>query len=269
MKKIILISVLILSLAFLYINAQYGLISLLGLDDKGLPVKKVTDGSLTLSSATLVGNAHTSWSSLLEKHVTPDGQVNYTGFLEEKEVLEEYLQMLAVRIPTNSWSVQELMAYYINAYNAWTVYLILENYPVKSIKDISRAWTDEFVKIGDTQISLGDLEHGILRKMNEPRIHFAINCASASCPKLLNEAYEAEKLEAQLDRVSREFINSDKRNSISPEKIELSKIFKWYKGDFQNGNLIEYINRYAKVKVTSSAKISFKEYDWHLNELSP
>ena len=110
--------------------------------------------------------------------------------------------MLSENEPTEVWSVQELLAYYINTYNAYTVNLILDNYPLKSIKDISGPWTKAIIPIGDNKLSLGGLENGILRKMNEPRIHFAINCASYSCPKLLNEAFTASRIDEQLEQVN-------------------------------------------------------------------
>ena len=101
--------------------------------------------------------------------------------------------------------------------------------------------------------------------MNEPRIHFAINCASFSCPKLLNDAYTADKLENQLEEVTEGFINSE-RNKINKHQVELSKIFDWYKKDFTNKELISYINKYSEVQVADDAKIDFMEYDWRLNE---
>ena len=159
-----------------------------------------------------------------------------------------------------------MLAYYINLYNAYTVDLILRNYPTKSIKDIDSPWTKEFVKVGDTEISLGGIENSVLRKMNEPRIHFAINCASISCPKLLNEAFTANKIEEQLERVTKEFVNSDK-NEISKNSVKLSSIFDWYKKDFkENGTVIDYVNQYSNTKINSGASVSYKEYDWNLNE---
>jgi len=259
------VTVLLLLTVLLYANAHYGLLSLAGLDDKGLPVRAVR-GKLGSDQPVNSEQAdHSQWSVLLKKHVDADGDVNYKGFLQDKEVLKGYLDLLAEKVPEESSSVQEQLAYYINLYNARTVYLILENYPVKSIKDIPGAWTRDIVRIGQKEISLGGLEHSILRKMNEPRIHFAINCASGSCPKLWNEAYTAEKLNFQLDRATRDFINSTKHNSISPEKMELSRIFKWYRDDFIDGNLIEYIKKYSSVPIKANTKIRYKDYDWSLN----
>jgi hypothetical protein len=112
--------------------------------------------------------------------------------------------------PDKKWSVQEQLAYYINTYNAYTLNLILDNYPVKSIRDLDGPWTKAIVPVGDVMMSLAGIENSLLRKMNEPRIHFAINCASFSCPKLLNETFTAGKINEQLERVTLNFINSEK-----------------------------------------------------------
>ena len=115
-------------------------------------------------------------------------------------------------------------------------------------------------------MTLNEIEHQILRKMNEPRIHFAINCASVSCPKLLNEAFIPEKLDEQLDRAAEEFINS-KKNQITPGNIKISKIFKWFSEDFEtDGSVIDFINQYAKTKVNKNEKIGYLDYNWNLNE---
>ncbi len=210
---------------------------------------------------------HSQWDQLLKKHVDENGFVDYKGFQNDVLELDGYLRMLSKDAPTDVWSRKELLAYYINLYNAATVKLIVENYPVKSIKDISRPWGKNRVAIADKMISLDEIEHGILRKMNEPRIHFALNCASISCPKLLNEAFTAEKINAQLELVTKEFINSDK-NDISPSNAKISSLFDWYKKDFKvNGkvDVIAFINRYSKVKIDPNAKISYMKYDWNLN----
>jgi len=235
-----------------------------GLNGKGLPTKTV-QGSLAILHPVSDIVDHSQWNALLKKYVGDDGKVDYKGFLQDENQLNHYLNSLSNQVPTNDWSVQEQLAYYINLYNAQTVALILRNYPLKSIKDIDGPWTKDFIKIGDKELSLGALEHSILRKMNEPRIHFAINCASGSCPKLFNEAFTPEKLEEQLEKAARGFINSG-NNTITADKLELSRIFKWYKGDFDNGELILYINPYTKIDIAPQAKIKYKEYDWSLNE---
>ena len=235
-----------------------------GLNGKGLAAKEVKGNLKSNPSSSGVNIDHFSWTLLLNKYVDDNGLVDYKGFVKDKEKLVHYLNALSKQLPADDWSVQEQLAYYINIYNAHTVHLILENYPVKSIKDIDGAWTKDFVQIGDIETSLGALEHSILRKMNEPRIHFAINCASGSCPKLLNEAYTTDRLDEQLNKVTRGFINSD-NNTITQEKVALSRIFKWYKNDFFDGDLITYINQYSDVTIASGSKIRYKEYDWGLN----
>ncbi len=240
--------------------------STLGFNDEGLPVKEVAG---TMGSAEQPLIDHTPWDNLLKKYVREDGLVDYKGFLNDRIKLKSYLEMLSKNPPKEDWSTAELLAYYINTYNAYTIDLILENYPVKSIKDINGPWTKAIVPIGDKWLSLGGLENSILRKMNEPRIHFAINCASYSCPDLLNEAYTADKIESQLDKVTKSFINGNK-NKITADQVSLSKIFSWYKKDFEvNGkkDVAGYINNYSKVKISEGAKIDYLEYNWDLNKL--
>lgn len=265
MKKLILNFAILISGVFAF--ASCNLISSAGFNSKGLPAPDVKN-EISADVQSAVELDHSIWNSLLQKHVHKNGLVDYKGFKEDRKKLGEYLKMLSDQKPDDSWSVSELLAYYINLYNAYTVDLILRNYPIESIKDIQGAWTKAFVKVGDTKISLGGLENSILRKMNEPRIHFAINCASISCPKLMNEAYTAENIEKQLEKATREFINSDK-NEISPNSAKLSSLFDWYKGDYtENGmSLIEYINQYSETKIKPGAKISYKEYNWKLNDL--
>lgn len=208
------------------------------------------------------------WDNLLQKHVDKQGNVNYKGFLKDRTQLKKYLNQLSDNPPQTSWSRNETLAYYINVYNAFTVELILENYPVKSIKDIRRPWGRKFFKLGDTRYSLNNIEHDILRKMDEPRIHFAINCASVSCPKLYNKAFTASKLEEQLDTLTRYFINSSE-NKISENELQLSNIFKWYEKDYLiDGiqSLAQYVIQYTDVKINPNAKVSFLDYNWDLNE---
>lgn len=222
--------------------------------------------------------SHQIWTDLLQKHVNKAGEVDYKGFIKDKAKLEKYLDALSSTPPDkNTWSEEEQLAYWINAYNAFTVKLIADNYPVKSIQDlhptfkiplINTVWHKKFFKIGGEDASLDQIEHKILRKeFDEPRIHFAVNCASISCPPLRNEAYEAGKLERQLEEQGRSFINNPKYNKISADRVEISKIFSWFKGDFtKDGSLIEFLNRYAKVKIKDSAKVNHMDYNWDLNE---
>ena len=243
------------------------LLSAAGLSSQGQPIKKVSEN---ISNEINSQINHSSWDALLKKYVNSNGLVDYKGFLNDRIELQEYLKMLSENPPTEAWSVQELLAYYINTYNAYTVMLILENYPLKSIKDINGPWTKAIVPIGDKTLSLGGIENGILRKMNEPRIHFAINCASVSCPNLLNEAYTATNIDAQLDKATRNFINSSK-NDITVSHLKLSKIFDWYQKDYTiNGknDVIAFVNAYLfkKIKISPNASIEYFEYNWDLNE---
>jgi len=211
---------------------------------------------------------HRSWDRLLKKHVNAKGLVDYNGFFTDKALLEEYLQQMASNGPKDSWSKAQKMAYYINSYNAYTIKLILDNYPLKSIKDINSPWGKAFIPLNGKSISLDHLENRILRKMDDPRIHFAINCASYSCPPLLNEAYTASRLEEQLDRATSRFINGT-FNRLGGEELTISPIFKWYRRDFKVDGQVDvagYINQFAKIKVDPGAKIRYMDYNWDLNE---
>ncbi|PIF01024.1 MAG: hypothetical protein CR994_02970 [Maribacter sp.] len=210
---------------------------------------------------------HDTWDILLKRHVDGEGNVDYKGFIADSGQLKGYLEYLSGNPIADSAPKEERLAYYINLYNAGTVQLILDNYPLGSIKDIFRPWGKERLKIGDDSFSLGEIEHDILREMGEPRIHFAINCASYSCPKLLNRAYSASKLEEQLEKATFDFINDPTKNKISQDRIALSKIFKWYRSDFTTENpLIDYLGKYVDIKIPQDTEIDFLTYDWDLNE---
>lgn len=244
------------------------LLSAAGITSQGQPTKAV-NASLTSTTANSSVNVdHSNWDKLLKKHVSKAGLVDYKGFQKDRQELDGYLKMLGEKDPNNDWSVQELLAYYINLYNAATVKLILDNYPTKSIKDIQGNFTKGYIMIGSRELSLGGIENGILRKMNEPRIHFAVNCASISCPKLLDEAFTASKINEQLERVTKEFINSDK-NDISASNPKVSSLFDWYQKDFEvNGkkDVIGFINKYSKTKINPGTTLAYKDYNWNLNE---
>lgn len=221
--------------------------------------------------------SHEIWDALLKKHVTDNGSVNYEGFKKDREKLKQYLDLLSKSNPNEKWSRDERMAFWINAYNAFTVELILRHYPVESIKDIgskikipfvSTAWDIKFITIGGKDYDLNNIEHSVLRKQfDEPRIHFAINCASYSCPKLLNEAFTADKLESQLQQAAKDFVNDKRKNLISANKLELSQIFNWYKGDFtKKTSLIAYIQQFTSVKISPKAEVNYMEYNWSLNK---
>lgn len=209
---------------------------------------------------------HNRWNALLQKNVSETGGVNYEAFRKSRTELDAYINNLTSNVPNENWSKQETLAFWINAYNALTIDLILRNYPTKSIKDIKDPWDQRLWKFGKKWYNLNDIEHEILRKMDEPRIHFAIVCASVSCPKLQNTAFTAENLEAQLNNATKQFLKDKTRNEISKDELRLSKIFKWFKKDFeQNGSLVDFLNEYSDIAISQSAKVRYKDYNWDLN----
>jgi hypothetical protein len=214
----------------------------------------------------VLGVDHSIWNSLLKKNVSSTGKVNYKGFKADKVKLEQYITLLKSKAPTDDWSKNEKLAYWINVYNAFTVKLIVDNYPLKSITNLDKPWDKKFIPIQGKTYSLGEVENNILRKMGESRIHFAINCASVSCPKLLNEAFTADKLSSQLRSVTKIFFSDKTKNQLNDGNLKISKLFEWYAADFSKGNVITYINKYSGQTVSTSSKISYLEYNWNLNE---
>lgn len=212
---------------------------------------------------------HEIWNKLTKTYVSSSGKVNYRGFKSKISSLETYLLLLEKTPPTKKWSKNEKLVYWFNLYNAATVHLVASNYPVNSIKDINagKPWDKKFVKSGDNLYALNDIENKIVRpNYNEPRLHVAFNCAAVSCPNLLNEAFTAFKLDAQLNRLSKQWINDPTKNKISKNEIQISKIFNWYNADFKKG-VISFINTYSNsVKVDSNTKPTYLEYNWKLND---
>ncbi|WP_438969253.1 DUF547 domain-containing protein [Nonlabens sp.] len=215
---------------------------------------------------------HSKWNSLLKKYVNETGFVDYDSFKKEHDELKEYLSYLNVNSPQETWSINEQFAYYINLYNAATVDLILMNDMPESIKDIDgplgQVWLKKFILVNDKEYSLAAIEKNVLQKMGDARIHFAINCASYSCPKLQNKAFTAANVDALMDQSARDFINSDKNDFSNPGNPKLSSIFSFYPKDFtKNGmTLTEYINQYADTKIAEKNKYDYIEYDWSLNK---
>lgn len=222
---------------------------------------------LSAMSNTPAPPSHAAWDALLKKHVGADGKVNYKGIKADKAKLEGYLKELSAQAPSDSWSRNEQLAYWINAYNAFTIKLIIDKYPVASIRDLHQGnpWDVKWIKLGDKTYSLNNIENDIIRPtFKEPRIHFAVNCAAKSCPPLLNRAWTADALETLLEQQAKAFINNPAFNKVESGKAQVSKIFEWYATDF--GNLADYLNRYAKTKLKKGAPIQYLEYNWALNE---
>jgi len=251
-------------------------------------------------------HSYATYNSLLKRYVI-NARVNYEGFINSRAEFETFLRALGSvdEDVFESWTEEQRLAFWINAYNAFTIKAIIDHYPIKrsftlvgifyapsdSILQIKGVWTKlQFRALGN-MVTLEEIEHETLRKkFNEPRIHMAINCASISCPDLRNEAYTPEKLEEQLADASTNFVNNpDKGVYVNEQsgKVKLSKIFKWFGDDFINNyGSKKLFNNYSlkenavlnftsdyieseEVKeylMNNKLKIGYLGYDWHLNE---
>lgn len=236
------------------------------------------------TSCASIERDHTAWSSLLRKYVQ-DELVDYESWKRQGgPALNNYLATLSsvCRADERAASREERLAFWINAYNAFTVKLILDHYPVKSIRSIGllpqAAFKKKFIPmpfLGKGNLSLEDIENDILRKeLGEPRIHFAIVCASKSCPKLRAQAYRAHAVNLQLEQAARDFIQDSSKNRYDAAKrtFYASSIFKWFREDFEHakGSLAAFIGLYAQPEVAAALKqgnvnIDFLDYDWSLN----
>ncbi len=207
------------------------------------------------------------WKDLLQKNVSVQGKVDYAGFQRDIVELNKFLRALSQTKITSTWSKKDKMAYWINVYNAYTVKLVVDNFPIESIKQIDAPWDKKFFTVNGKQMSLGEVEHQILRNFDDPRIHFAINCASASCPRLIQIPYTAENLDRLLERQTEEFINNPFYNTISSYTVNVSKLFDWYKKDFKatDGSVINFINKYSKTPIANQKEKGYKTYDWTIN----
>ena len=251
------------------------------------------------AQATAFDHGHAAWTALMKKHVVLiDGgrgsQLRYAGMAADRAALKAYTDTLSAvgAAAFTGFSKPQQMAFLINAYNAFTVELILTRYPkLASIRDLGSLlqspWKPQFVKLLGTQMSLDNIEHDTLRargRYDDPRIHFAVNCASIGCPMLREEAFVAERLDAQLDEQTRRFMGDRSRNRFNSAsgKLELSKIFDWYGDDFKQGHrgiqsLTGFAASHADLLADSPADrervrgqkldIAFLDYDWKLNDV--
>lgn len=221
--------------------------------------------------------SHEVWTQLLRRHVR-QGKVDYPGFQQDRSLLQQYLHLLSANAPNpRHWSIPEQLAYWINAYNAFTVELVLRYYPLDSINlpgpqlqgsQVNTVWDLKFFTIAGLKMTLNTIEHQILRQhYEEPRIHFAINCASFSCPRLREEAFTGDELEEQLQDQARDFVNDPVKNRVQVAQAELSQIFEWFADDFmKKRSLPEYINQFARTPMRTDAPITYIPYNWGLNE---
>ena len=248
------------------------------------------------AQAVAFDHSHAAWTALLKKHVLLlDGgkasQVRYSAMATDRALLKAYLAQLSAVAPAavDAFTKPQQMAFLINAYNAFTVELILTRYPkLESIRDLSslltKPWSIKNVPLLGTTLTLDNIEHDNLRakgRFDDPRIHFAVNCASIGCPMLREEAFVADRLEMQLDEQTQRFLSDRSRNRYADGKLEVSKIFDWYGGDFKLGHkgiasLPAFFARYANQLADAPADrerikaqgvpISFIDYDWKLND---
>ena len=239
---------------------------------------------------------HDDWQVLLDAHVEPVSQgqatrFDYAGMQQDRAVLDRYLERLAgvTRASFDAWPASRQLAFLINAYNAWTVELVLTAYPeLDSIRDLGNwfrsPWERRFVSLFGEQWTLDELEHDLIRgsdRYREPRIHFAVNCASIGCPALSERAYTGDDLEAQLEAATRRFLSDRSRNRFEDGRLRVSRIFDWYREDFASGwrgadSLGAFLARYADALGLTAEQaqrleagetpITFLPYDWGLND---
>ncbi|WP_422382430.1 DUF547 domain-containing protein [Marinicellulosiphila megalodicopiae] len=224
---------------------------------------------------------HSSWQALLDQYLNsedPSGinRFNYSMVSKkDKQSLEKYINYLQTIQPA-TLNQNEQFSYWINTYNAVTVNLILDKYPVDSIKEIRfltspfGPWDKNIIKVSGEKLSLNDIEHNILRpKFKDPRIHFAVNCASLGCPNLQPIAFTASNIETLLEQSAHEFMNHPRGVLVQNNQITLSKIFEWYADDFgQNEpDVLNYVAQYyAKPELLKNGSSVQYKYDWDLNQ---
>lgn len=232
-------------------------------------------------------HSHKTFDQVLRSHVVSAGSstaVRYKQLKADPKALEGYLSSLSqvTREQYETFSRDEQLSFLINTYNAFTLKLIIDHYPVKSIKDIgglfSSPWKKDFFKLFGKPTHLDNVEHDMIRKQfDEPRIHFAVNCASKGCPPLAREAFVADRLDAQLDSVAVGFVKNTAFNQwdATKQKLHLSSIFKWYGSDFdkKHKSHLHYVAAVLGLPADVQKKIDsgdldvdYLDYDWNLNE---
>ena len=208
-----------------------------------------------------------TWDTFLKKYVSATGDVDYNSIKSNKKSLDSIVRSFSIVTVSTTWSKNDQLAFWINAYNAFTIDLIVNNYPLKSIRNLDggKPWDVKRITIGGNKYSLNNIENDIIRpQFKDARIHFAVNCGAKSCPPLLNAAFVAKTLDSQLEAVTKKFISNTKYQTITTTKVTLSKIFDWYAVDF--GDIKTFVIKYSTTKINNNAVIIFKEYDWSLND---
>ena len=235
-----------------------------------------------IQAATTDGEfSHALFDQVLQKYVDSQGRVNYTGLKNNPGMLESYLDLLAVNAPGDKATFQTGLAFWINAYNALTIKGVLDHYPttsVRKIKPFNGFFSRIKFQVGGRSYTLNDIEHDIIRyKFGDPRIHFALVCASLGCPMLENRAFFPETLEKRLDNATANFINNPEKVRLDRETgvLYLSQIFEWFAEDFEDthDSVINFISEYlleadAAFLKGTAVQIQYLQYDWHLNAQS-
>lgn len=199
-----------------------------------------------------------------------NGKVTYTSIKEDPTVLNELVEM-AKSITVAKENVAEYQAFWINGYNLLVIDGIVKNYPIKSPLDKPGFFDRNKNDIGGTSITLNDIENKLLRKNfpKEARFHFVLVCGGLGCPPIINEAYKPAKLDEQLEKQTKLALNDTKFIQVNKNKVKISQIFEWYKGDFEHeGEVTDFINKYKSEKLPEKAKVSYYPYDWTLNEVN-
>jgi Protein of unknown function, DUF547 len=235
-----------------------------------------------VATAAAAGFDHSGWDALLKRHVNAIGEVDYAAFKANRAPLDAYIAALAAdspdsrkdRFPDRSAE----LAYWLNAYNALTIRGVVDAYPIRSVRDLGSSYgffRRKDYRLGGRKLSLDDVEHGIVRKRyQDSRIHFALVCASVSCPRLEREAFAGARLEQQLDNLTRGAM-AENRNvaiDVKTKTVTLTAILKWYAEDF-GGPALDYVRRYsspARValldQIGKRPRVRFFDYDWSINE---
>lgn len=220
---------------------------------------------------------HSDFDALLRKYVAAGNRVDYAGLKKDRPTLQKYLGRLATA-KVETLSKEELLAFLINSYNAYTLDLIVEHYPVKSIRDIPNAWKAELYSVAGVKVSLDFIEHSLLRVpelFTEPRIHFGVNCASNGCPPLRPGAYTGPNVRKQLEETTRSALANPTYLQVKDGKVHVTEVLKWFGEDFvrKHGSvakfLMPYVNEEAKkILAAGDGALSYLPYDWKLNDKS-
>lgn len=227
---------------------------------------------------------HTPWDNLLSRHVRTSDQgvnlVDYNGFSTgDRTMLADYITILS-GVPISQFNRDQQLAYWVNLYNALTVRVVLDHYPVESIRDIDISpglfatgpWDKKLISIEGENLTLNDIEHRIMRPIwRDPRIHYVVNCASIGCPNLRDRAYSGTEIDTALDRAATAYVNDPRGVSVVDGKVSVSKIYDWFIEDFggSEGMVLRHLQRYAApelaARLEAIGKLSDVHYDWSIN----